>query len=101
HELRTPLNSVLILARLLAENAKGNLDAEQIEFASTIHSSGNDLLSLINQILDLSKIESGRLNVEVRPVDLYDVTAALDRMFRPTLAPGIEFSVVISPDVPA
>jgi signal transduction histidine kinase/HAMP domain-containing protein/ActR/RegA family two-component response regulator len=101
HELRTPLNSVLILARLLAENTKGNLDSEQVEYASTIHSSGNDLLVLINQILDLSKIESGRLHVEVRHVDLYEVTAALDRMFRPTLAPGIDFSVFIAPDVPA
>jgi signal transduction histidine kinase/CheY-like chemotaxis protein len=101
HELRTPLNSVIILARLLAENAKRNLDPEQVEYASTIHSSGNDLLVLINQILDLSKIESGRLQVEVAPVDLRDVAAALERMFRPTLSPTIDFSVSVASDVPA
>ena len=101
HELRTPLNSVIILARLLADNAKRNLDPEQVEYASTIHSSGNDLLVLINQILDLSKIESGRLQVEVGPVDLRDVAAALERMFRPTLPPSIDFFVSVGPDVPA
>src|SRR5205814_9533888 len=100
HELRTPLNSVLILARLLANNDKGNLDGEQIEYANTIHTSGQDLLGLINQILDLSKIESGKLQVEVRPVAIEQVTSALDRMFRPTLTDGIDFSLSISPDVP-
>src|SRR5205823_7881362 len=100
HELRTPLNSLLILARLLADNAKGHLDTEEVEYAYTVHSSGQDLLALINQILDLSKIESGKLQVEVRPVALRDVAAALERMFRPTLAEGIGFSVSISPAVP-
>ena len=100
HELRTPLNSLLILARLLADNAKGHLDTEEVEYAYTVHSSGQDLLALINQILDLSKIESGKLQVEVRPVALRDVAAALERMFRPTLAEGIGFSVSISPVVP-
>jgi signal transduction histidine kinase len=100
HELRSPLNSLLILARLLAENAKGHLDVEEVEYASTVSSSGQDLLSLINQILDLSKIESGKLQVEVRAVSLHEVAAALDRMFRPTLAEGIAFSVSISPAVP-
>jgi signal transduction histidine kinase/HAMP domain-containing protein len=101
HELRTPLNSVLILARLLSENVRGNLDAEQVTYALTIHSSGQDLLALINQILDLSKIESGRLQVEVRPVSLSAVAGALERMFRPTLAEGIEFTVSVSPEVPS
>jgi CheY-like chemotaxis protein len=100
HELRTPLNSLLILARLLGENAKGHLDAEEVEYASTVHSSGQDLLALINQILDLSKIESGKLQVEVRPVALHEVAAALDRMFRPTLAEGIAFSISLSQAVP-
>ncbi|MFL5425589.1 MAG: HAMP domain-containing protein [Myxococcales bacterium] len=101
HELRTPLNSMLILARLLADNVRGNLDAEQIEYASTILSSGQDLLGLINQILDLSKIEAGRVQVDLRPVELESITAAIDRMFRPTLAPGIEFSISLSPEIPS
>src|SRR5206468_8786484 len=100
HELRTPLNSLLILARLLADNAQAHLDPEEVEYAATVHSSGQDLLALINQILDLSKIESGKLQVDVRPVALHDVVAALDRMFRPTLAEGIEFTISISPSVP-
>jgi len=100
HELRTPLNSLLILARLLADNSKGHLDGEEVEYAATVHSSGQDLLALINQILDLSKIESGKLQVDVRPVALHDVAAALERMFRPTLPPGIEFTISISPAVP-
>src|SRR5205814_1109964 len=77
------------------------LDGEQIEYASTIHSSGQDLLGLINQILDLSRIESGKLQVEVSPVAVEQVTAALERMFRPTLTDGIDFTVSISPEVPA
>ena len=100
HELRTPLNSVLILARLLAENPRGSLNAEEVQYAATIHSSGQDLLSLINQILDLSKIESGRLQVDVRPVKISEVAETLERTFRPTLTPGIEFSISISPAVP-
>ncbi|HZX65445.1 MAG TPA: ATP-binding protein, partial [Myxococcales bacterium] len=79
---------------------RGNLDAEQIEYASTILSSGQDLLGLINQILDLSKIEAGRVQVDLRPVELESITAAIDRMFRPTLAPGIEFSISLSPEIP-
>src|SRR5213075_213940 len=95
HELRTPLNSVLILARLLAENPGGHLDAEEVQYASTIHSSGQDLLALINQILDLSKIEAGKLQLELRPVSLREVATTLERMLRPTLANGIEFTVAV------
>jgi signal transduction histidine kinase/HAMP domain-containing protein len=100
HELRTPLNSLLILARLLADNPKRHLDAEEVEYASTVLSSGQDLLALINQILDLSKIESGKLQVEVRPVALYDVAGALDRVFRPTVSSDIEFTIAIGEGVP-
>ena len=81
HELRTPLNSMLILSRQLAENADENLHPKQVQFAETIHSSGSDLLSLINDILDLSKIESGMMGIEVSDVSIDDVTEQLERSF--------------------
>jgi signal transduction histidine kinase len=81
HELRTPLNSMLILSRQLAENSEENLHAKQVQFAETIHSSGSDLLSLINDILDLSKIESGMMGIEVADVSIDEVTDQLERSF--------------------
>jgi CheY-like chemotaxis protein len=81
HELRTPLNSMLILSRQLAENLDNNLTEKQVQFAATIHSSGSDLLSLINDILDLSKIESGMMGLEVVDVSINDITDQLERSF--------------------
>ena len=82
HELRTPLNSLLILAKLLAENPESNLNEKQIEFANTIYSAGSDLLSLINDILDLSKVEAGRMDVNVSEVKLSDLRDFVERSFR-------------------
>ncbi|HEX8139296.1 MAG TPA: HAMP domain-containing protein [Pyrinomonadaceae bacterium] len=81
HELRTPLNSMLILSRQLAENMDDNLTPKQVQFAETIHSSGADLLSLINDILDLSKIESGMMAIEIGEVSFKDVVDQLERSF--------------------
>ncbi len=82
HELRTPLNSLLILSDQLSRNAEGNLNNRQVEFAKTIHSSGNDLLALINDILDLSKIESGTVIVDVGDVSFRELHDYVDRAFR-------------------
>jgi CheY-like chemotaxis protein/signal transduction histidine kinase len=81
HELRTPLNSMLILSRQLAENNDENLTQKQVQFAQTIHSSGSDLLSLINDILDLSKIESGMMGIEVSDVSVSEMAEQLERSF--------------------
>jgi signal transduction histidine kinase/ActR/RegA family two-component response regulator len=83
HELRTPLNSLLILAKLLADNPQSNLTDKQIEFARTIHNAGSDLLALINDILDLSKVEAGKMDVHVAPVVLRDICDYVDSTFRP------------------
>jgi CheY-like chemotaxis protein/signal transduction histidine kinase/HAMP domain-containing protein len=81
HELRTPLNSMLILSRQLSENNDENLSEKQVQFAETIHSSGADLLSLINDILDLSKIESGMMGIEVSEVSVKEISEQLERSF--------------------
>ena len=73
HELRTPLNSLLILSKLLSDNTQGNLNEKQIEFAKTINSAGSDLLNLINDILDLSKVESGTVTIEVGAMPMHNL----------------------------
>jgi CheY-like chemotaxis protein/signal transduction histidine kinase/HAMP domain-containing protein len=83
HELRTPLNSLLILAKLLAENPDANLTEKQVEFANTIYSAGSDLLDLINDILDLSKVEAGRMDIDVGDVAIADIREFVKRSFRP------------------
>jgi len=82
HELRTPLNSILILAQQLADNSEGNLSAKQVEFSRNVHAAGADLLNLISDILDLSKIESGTVTVEPEDVSFASVRDAVERSFR-------------------
>jgi signal transduction histidine kinase/DNA-binding response OmpR family regulator len=82
HELRTPLNSLLILSKLLADNPQGNLNEKQTEFARTIHSAGSDLLILINDILDLSKIESGTVSIEIGEMPMRSLKQHMERTFR-------------------
>ena len=102
HELRTPLNSMLILSRLLAENEERSLTDREVEFARTIHSAGNDLLSLINDILDLSKVEAGRMELDLAPVALVDVYRDAERAFRHLAEQkGLSFGVQIDPALPA
>ncbi|HEX9432141.1 MAG TPA: MASE1 domain-containing protein [Burkholderiales bacterium] len=102
HELRTPLNSLLILARLLADNMGGNLDPKQVRFAQTIYESGTDLLSLINDLLDLAKIESGAVTaLHIAPARFDDLRADLERTFRQLAQEkGLEFSIDLAPGLP-
>ncbi|MFJ3162474.1 HAMP domain-containing protein, partial [Streptomyces kanasensis] len=102
HELRTPLNSLLILAKLLADNAAGNLSPKQVEFAETIHGAGSDLLQLINDILDLSKVEAGKMDVSPTRIALVQLVDYVEATFRPlTAEKGLDFSVRVSPELPA
>src|SRR4051812_31434734 len=101
HELRTPLNSLLILSKLLADNADGNLDEQQVEFARTINQAGSDLLTLISDILDLSKVEAGKMEIHPAPLDLGMVLDGLERSFRPVAEhKGIEFGVSVLEGAP-
>jgi len=101
HELRTPLNSLLILSQVLAENRDGNLTAEQVKFAQTVYTSGHDLLSLINEILDLSKVEAGKMPMIPKPFRLADVRDYLDQTFRHVAEQkGLSFEVQMDPSLP-
>ncbi|MDV6345619.1 response regulator [Nitrosomonas sp. Is37] len=101
HELRTPLNSLLILAQQLSDNPEGNLTSDQVEFAKTIYSSGSDLLTLINDILDLSKIESGTVTLEVSEYSFQNLRNYVERTFRHMAeAKHISFSVEFAEDLP-
>ncbi|WP_369236861.1 HAMP domain-containing protein [Streptomyces sp. R21] len=101
HELRTPLNSLLILARLLSDNPDGHLTDQEVQFATTIHRSGSDLLQLINDILDLSKIEAGRMDVRPKKLPLIKLLDYVHATFRPlTLDRGLAFEVTVGEDVP-
>ena len=99
HELRTPLNSILLLSKLLADNNDGNLDADQIEYAQVINNSGNGLLELINEILDLSKIEAGKMDVNKENIPISYLCKGADNIFKPLAKnKGIEFiSSIINP----
>ncbi|MBZ5749451.1 ATP-binding protein [Metabacillus rhizolycopersici] len=101
HELRSPLNSLLILANLLAENKEGNLTEQQVIFADTIFKSGNDLLQLINEVLDLSKIESGKIDINLEKVNLKNVCLFAERQFRPLAKQKeLKFSIEIDDKLP-
>ncbi|TGQ63538.1 MAG: response regulator [Mesorhizobium sp.] len=101
HELRTPLNSLLILSNLLATNQQGNLNDKQVEFARTINSAGTDLLSLINDILDLSKIESGTVSVDINDMPVAHLRQHMERTFRQLAADkGLGFTIDIDPALP-
>jgi CheY-like chemotaxis protein len=101
HELRTPLNSSLILAKLLGENHEGNLTEEQVRYAQTIESSGNDLLALITDILDLSKIEAGRMEMRIERVPVERILDNLRRTFEPIAAQkSLGFGMQVFPEAP-
>ncbi|MFC0211572.1 response regulator [Paenibacillus chartarius] len=100
HELRTPLNSLLLLAQHLCENKDGNLKPKQIEYLKTIHASGHDLLQLINEILDLSKIESGKMQVVCETITLKELGAGVREQFQPVaLQKGLDFRIEYDGDI--
>ena len=103
HELRTPLNSLLILAKLLADNASGNLQPKQVQFARSIHDAGMDLLHLINDILDLSRIESGAItHLDFVPVRFTRLRDNLESNFRQVAQrKGLAFSISLDEGLPA
>ncbi|MDP2342343.1 MAG: HAMP domain-containing protein [Deltaproteobacteria bacterium] len=101
HELRTPLNSLLILSKMLAENKDGNLTSEQVKFASTVYSSGNDLLGLINEILDLSKVEAGKMPIFPQETRIEEVKDYIESTFRHVAEQkGLVFESELDPNLP-
>jgi CheY-like chemotaxis protein len=101
HELRTPLNSILILSQLLGENKEMNLTTKQQEFAKTIKSSGSDLLELINEILDLSKVESGKMDLKLENASLREIRNEVHKLFEHTAKhKKLDFSIDIATDLP-
>lgn len=101
HELRTPLNSLLILAQILADNKERNLTPRQVEFAATIHRSGNNLLRLINDILDLSKIESGKMDILISKVPIREIVSYIEQNIQPLAAQkGLHFTISLGPSLP-
>ncbi|HTE11913.1 MAG TPA: response regulator, partial [Chitinophagaceae bacterium] len=101
HELRTPLNSILLLSRLMAENNEQNLTKEQIEYAQVIQGSGNGLLQLIDEILDLSKIESGKMTIEYLPVQVSAITTAMHELFAPLAKEKkLQWKVIMGAGIP-
>ncbi|MBN1991843.1 MAG: response regulator [Anaerolineae bacterium] len=101
HELRTPLNSLLILARMLADNKEGNLNPEQVESAQIMYSGGTDLLNLINDILDLSKVEAGQMSFSFEQMPLTDLVSAMQVQFNHLAQEkGLAFNLTVAEDVP-
>ncbi|MBD2502372.1 hybrid sensor histidine kinase/response regulator [Anabaena azotica] len=101
HELRTPLNSLLILAKLLTDNVDGNLTAKQVEYSQTIYSAGNELLALINDILDLAKIESGTMSIHTTPMLLTDLAEQIERSFGQIAHnKGLAFAIELASELP-
>ena len=101
HELRTPLNSLLVLARLLAQNQAENLSQKQVEYANVIHSSGSDLLQLINDILDLSKVEAGKMDMHPEPFALSGLVEELETIFLPlTAEKRLDFTIRLDRSIP-
>lgn len=101
HELRTPLNSILILARILKENRPENLNEDQVKYAGVIHNAGNDLLSLINDILDLSKIESGKVDLNIERIKPIAISQSMESLFTELArSKKIDFKTVLAEDLP-
>ena len=101
HELRTPLNSILLLSRLLSENKYGNLTDKQSKFAGTIYSCGNDLLDLINEILDLAKVESGKMELHLQDIHIQMIAKKMEQLFTPSATEKkLDFEITVNPELP-